>query len=135
MTTLSMVLGDYAHAAPVLRGDVTIDGYEVAPIEVKPVIGAYRRMIRDLEFDVCELAPTSYLLALQAGVPLTAIPVFLNRRFHHADVQCSATSGVRFPAELTGKRIGVRAYTVTTAVWVRGSCATNTASTSTLSRG
>jgi 4,5-dihydroxyphthalate decarboxylase len=77
-------------------------------------------MIRDLEFDVCELAPTSYLMALQAGVPITAIPVFLNRRFHHADVQCGSASGIRFPADLKGKRIGVRAYTVTTGVWMRG---------------
>jgi 4,5-dihydroxyphthalate decarboxylase len=120
MSKLSVVLGNYAHGNPLLRGDVSVDGYEVTPVEVSPVIGAYRRMIRDLEFDVCELAPTSYLMALQAGVALTAIPVFLNRRFHHADVQCGAGSGVRFPADLKGKRIGVRAYTVTTGVWVRG---------------
>jgi 4,5-dihydroxyphthalate decarboxylase len=120
MSKLSVVLGDYAHGNPLLQGDVSVDGYEVTPVEVSPVIGAYRRMIRDLEFDVCELAPTSYLMALQAGVALTAIPVFLNRRFHHADVQCGAGSGVRFPADLKGKRIGVRAYTVTTGVWVRG---------------
>ncbi|MEU0466097.1 MULTISPECIES: hypothetical protein [Amycolatopsis] len=115
MDKLSVVLGEYAHAS-----DLAVDGCQVQPIEVKPVIGAYRRMIRDLEFDVCELAPTSYLMALQAGVPLTAIPVFLNRRFHHADVQCGAASGIRFPADLAGKRVGVRAYTVTTGVWVRG---------------
>ncbi|KAA9156960.1 4,5-dihydroxyphthalate decarboxylase [Amycolatopsis acidicola] len=120
MTKLSVVLGEYAHGKPLLDGDVAIDGYEVNPVEVKPVIGAYRRMIRDLEFDVCELAPTSYLMALQAGVRLTAIPVFLNRRFHHADVQCGTASGIRFPGDLKGKRIGVRAYTVTTGVWVRG---------------
>ncbi|MCR6489212.1 hypothetical protein M8542_40970 [Amycolatopsis sp. OK19-0408] len=120
MQKLSMVLGDYAHGRALLSGDVEIPGYAVEPVEVSPVIGAYRRMIRDLEFDVCELAPTSYLMALQAGVPLTAIPVFLNRRFHHADVQCAAASGIRVPGDLAGKRIGVRAYTVTTGVWVRG---------------
>ncbi|GAB3141554.1 ABC transporter substrate-binding protein [Amycolatopsis stemonae] len=120
MEKLSMVLGDYAHGRALLSGDVEIPGYAVEPVEVSPVIGAYRRMIRDLEFDVCELAPTSYLMALQAGVPLTAIPVFLNRRFHHADVQCADGSGIRFPRDLAGKRIGVRAYTVTTGVWVRG---------------
>jgi 4,5-dihydroxyphthalate decarboxylase len=120
MEQLSMVLGDYRHGQTLLHGDVAVPGYKVDPVEVKPVIGAYRRMIRDLEFDVCELAPTSYLMALQSGVPLTAIPVFLNRRFHHADVQCGTASGIRFPADLKGKRIGVRAYTVTTGVWVRG---------------
>ncbi|WP_067670431.1 ABC transporter substrate-binding protein [Nocardia miyunensis] len=120
MSKLSVVLGNYAHGKALLSGDVAIDGYTVEPVTVEPVISAYRRMIRDLEFDVSELAPTSYLLALQAGVPLTAIPVFLNRRFHHSDVQCSATSGIRVPKDLEGKRVGVRAYTVTTAVWVRG---------------
>ncbi|GAA3547265.1 ABC transporter substrate-binding protein [Amycolatopsis ultiminotia] len=120
MDKLTVVLGDYAHGRAVLGGEAAVAGYEISPVEVAPVIGAYRRMIRDLEFDVCELAPTSYLMALQAGVPLTAIPVFLNRRFHHADVQCGAASGIRFPADLSGKRVGVRAYTVTTGVWVRG---------------
>ena len=120
MTTLSVVLGDYPHGRALLDGTVPVPGYEVRPVEVKPVISAYRRMIRDLEFDVCELAPTSYLMALQAGVALTAIPVFLNRRFHHGDVQCGVRSGIRVPADLKGKRIGVRAYTVTTGVWMRG---------------
>jgi hypothetical protein len=120
MTTLTTVLGDYPHTHALLRGQVAVEGYTVQPVKVTPVIGAYRRMIRDLEFDVCELAPTSYLMALQAGVALTAVPVFLNRRFHHADVQCGAASGIHVPADLTVRRIGVRAYTVTTAVWVRG---------------
>jgi 4,5-dihydroxyphthalate decarboxylase len=120
MAQLSVVLGDYPHGRSLLAGEVPVPGYEVRPVEVKPVIGAYRRMIRDLEFDVCELAPVSYVMALQAGVALTAIPVFLNRRFHHGDVQCGADSGIRVPADLKGKRIGVRAYTVTTGVWMRG---------------
>lgn len=120
MAQLSVVLGDYAHGRALLAGEVPVPGHEVRPVEVKPVIGAYRRMIRDLEFDVCELAPTSYLMALQTGVPLTGIPVFLNRRFHHGDVQCGVDSGIRVPADLKGKRIGVRAYTVTTGVWMRG---------------
>ena len=68
MNTLSVALGDYRHVQALLGGDVTVNGYEVKPVEVSPIIGAYRRMIRDLEFDVCELAPTSYLMALQTGV-------------------------------------------------------------------
>ena len=115
MNTLTMVLGSYPHAQ-----GVQVEGYQVEPVKVEPVIGAYRRMIRDLEFDVCELAPVSYLMAREAGVPLTAIPVFLNRRFHHGDVACGAGSGIREPRDLEGCRVGVRAYTVTTAVWVRG---------------
>ncbi|MGW6520610.1 4,5-dihydroxyphthalate decarboxylase [Streptomyces sp. NPDC054962] len=120
MDKLTVVLGDYPHAQPLLDGDVAIDGYPVEPVEVTPVIGAYRRMIRDLEFDVCELAPVSYLMARQEGVALTAVPVFLNRRFHHGDVQCAAHSGIRVPRDLEGRRVGVRAYSVSTGVWVRG---------------
>lgn len=120
MDKLTMVLGEYPHGRPLLDGDVEIDGYAVDPVEVKPVIGAYRRMIRDLEFDVCELAPVSYLMARQEGIALTAVPVFLNRRFHHGDVQCAARSGIRVPRDLEGRRIGVRAYSVSTGVWVRG---------------
>lgn len=120
MDTLTTVLGEFPHGRPLLDGDVAVDGHRVEPVEVKPVIGAYRRMIRDLEFDVCELAPVSYLMARQEGVPLTAVPVFLNRRFHHGDVQCAARSGIRVPRDLEGRRIGVRAYTVSTGVWVRG---------------
>lgn len=120
MEKLSVAIGDYAHARALLGGDVTVTGYQVEPVEVRPIIDAYRRMIRDLEFDVCELAPVSYLMARQAGVPLTAVPVFLNRRFHHADVQCAVHSGIRVPGDLEGRRVGVRAYSVTTGVWVRG---------------
>ncbi|MEV4285834.1 ABC transporter substrate-binding protein [Nonomuraea bangladeshensis] len=111
---MRVAFGDYPHA------QLELDGYEIEPVEVKPIIAAYRRMIRDLEFDVCELAPVSYLMARQEGVPLTAIPVFLNRRFHHEDVQCAAGSGVRVPRDLEGRKVGVRAYTVSTGVWVRG---------------
>ncbi|WP_406143737.1 ABC transporter substrate-binding protein [Streptomyces sp. NBC_01012] len=120
MDKLTVVLGDYPHAQALLDSGTEIDGYVVEPVEVKPVIGAYRRMIRDLEFDVCELAPVSYLMARQEGIALTAIPVFLNRRFHHGDVQCAADSGIRVPRDLEGRRIGVRAYSVSTGVWVRG---------------
>ncbi|MFE4216238.1 4,5-dihydroxyphthalate decarboxylase [Streptomyces sp. NPDC056844] len=120
MDKLTVVLGDYLHAQALLDSGTEIDGYLVEPVEVKPVIGAYRRMIRDLEFDVCELAPVSYLMARQEGIALTAIPVFLNRRFHHGDVQCAVNSGIRVPRDLEGRRIGVRAYSVSTGVWVRG---------------
>jgi 4,5-dihydroxyphthalate decarboxylase len=132
MNTITVALGDYPHVRGLLSGDVPVGGspssggfvgfggFAVEPVTVNPIIGAYRRMIRDLEFDVCELAPTSYLMARDRGIPLTAIPVFLNRRFHHGDIQCAAASGIAVPADLAGRKVGVRAYTVTTGVWVRG---------------
>lgn len=120
MKKITVALGDYPHVRELLSGDIPVDGFEVEEVTVTPIIGAYRRMIRDLEFDVCELAPTSYLMARDRGIPLTAIPVFLNRRFHHGDLQCAARSGITVPADLEGRKVGVRAYSVTTGVWGRG---------------
>jgi len=120
MEKLTIALGDYPHVRALLTGDVPVEGYAFEPVEVRPIIAAYRRMIRDLEFDVCELAPVSYLMAREAGVPLTAIPVFLNRRFHHGDIQCAPGSRIKAPKDLEGGRLGVRAYSVSTGVWGRG---------------
>jgi 4,5-dihydroxyphthalate decarboxylase len=89
MKQLTTALGDYPHLRALLAGEVAIPGYELRPVEVRPIISAYRQMVRDLAFDVCELAPVTYLMALEAGVPITGIPVFLNRRFHHGDLRCA----------------------------------------------
>src|SRR5262249_3599036 len=93
-------------------------------VEVSPIVGAFRRMCRQLEFDVCEMAITTYLTARAYGKPFTALPVFVMRQFHHAPIVCNASSGVASPKDLEGKRVGVRAYTVTTGVWARGILAT-----------
>lgn len=86
--------------------------------DVEPLIAAFRRMVRGLEFDVCELAITTYLCAKEYGKRFTALPVFLVRGFHHAAI---AANGAGDPRELEGKRVGVnRGYTVTTGVWARG---------------
>ena len=120
MSQLTVTLGDYPHVNPLLANEVPVPGYDVRPVAVRPIIAAYRRMIRDLEFDVCELAPVSYVMAREAGVPITAIPVFINRKFHHADIQCAPDSGIAAPKDLEGRKVGVRAYTVSTGVWGRG---------------
>jgi 4,5-dihydroxyphthalate decarboxylase len=89
-------------------------------VEVPVLPRAFRRMVRDLEFDVCEMAVTTYLVAKAHGVPFTALPVFLVRGLHHEAVWIAAGSGVR-PRDLEGRRVGVnRGYTVTTGVWARG---------------
>ena len=80
-----------------------------------------RRMVRDLEFDICEMAFTTYLCAKAYGRPITAIPVFITRNFHHRACFCRAGSGIRTPTDLEGRLIGVnRGYTVTTGTWARG---------------
>jgi 4,5-dihydroxyphthalate decarboxylase len=89
--------------------------------EVPVLVQAFRRMVRGLEFDVCEMAITTYLCAKAHGKPFTALPIFLVRGFHHGAMVRSADGDIREPKDLEGQRVGVnRGYTVTTGVWARG---------------
>src|SRR5215218_8406976 len=90
-------------------------------VEVDPLIAAFRRMVRGLEFDICEMAITTYICARAHGKRMTAIPVFIVRAFHHGAILVNTKAGIRTPKDLEGKRVGVnRGYTVTTGVWARG---------------
>jgi len=89
-------------------------------VEVDPLIDAFRRMVRTLEFDVCEMALTTYITARSHGKRMTALPIFLMRAFHHGAILVNAKAGIATPRDLEGKRVGVnRGYTVTTGLWAR----------------
>jgi 4,5-dihydroxyphthalate decarboxylase len=102
-------------------GTVKPRGFTFDFVEVDPLIAAFRRMVRGAEFDICEMAITTYICARAFGKPMTAVPVFLVRAFHHGAILANTKSGIRTPKDLEGKRVGVnRGYTVTTGVWARG---------------
>jgi 4,5-dihydroxyphthalate decarboxylase len=89
--------------------------------EIPVLVKGFRRMVRDLEFDVSEMALTTYLTAREHGVAFTALPIFLVRGFHHGAIRYNVRSSIREPKDLEGRRVGVnRGYTVTTGVWARG---------------
>jgi 4,5-dihydroxyphthalate decarboxylase len=116
---LKIAIASYGHTKDVKSG-AAIAGVEPDFVEVVPIIGAFRRMVRDLEFDVCEMAPTTYMIARALGAPFIALPIFLMRRFHHGGFVVRPDSGIKQPKDLEGKKVGVRAYSVTTGVWTRG---------------
>src|SRR5258707_10068037 len=88
--------------------------------EVDPLIAAFRRMVRGNEFDICEMAITTYVCAKAHGKRMTAVPVFLVRAFHHGAILVNSKAGIAKPKDLEGKKVGVnRGYTVTTGVWAR----------------
>jgi 4,5-dihydroxyphthalate decarboxylase len=77
-------------------------------------------MVRGLEFDVSEMALTTYLCARSHHKSFTALPIFLVRGFHHGAILYNRELGIRSPKDLEGRRVGVnRGYTVTTGVWAR----------------
>lgn len=102
-------------------GRVTPQGFSFDFQEFPVLVHAFRRMVRELEFDVCEMAFTTYLCAKAHGKRFTALPVFLVRGFHHGAIVHNTTAGIQAPTDLEGRRVGVnRGYTVTTGVWARG---------------
>jgi 4,5-dihydroxyphthalate decarboxylase len=117
---LKIAIADYGHTHALKSGEVPIKGVHTEFVQVVPIIAAFRRMVRDLEFDVCEMAPTTYMIARTRGAPYTALPVFLMRRFHHGGFLVRPDANIRVPKDLEGKKVGVRAYSVTTGVWTRG---------------
>jgi 4,5-dihydroxyphthalate decarboxylase len=102
-------------------GTVKPKTFEPDFVEVDPLIAAFRRMVRANEFDICEMAITTYICAREFGKPMTAVPVPLVRAFHHGAILVNTKAGIRTPKDLEGKKVGVnRGFTVTTGVWVRG---------------
>lgn len=101
-------------------GRVVPEGFSLAFEEIPVLVKGFRRMVRELEFDVCEMALTTYLCAREHGVAFTAQPIFLVRDFHHGAIKVNRNAGIVHPKDLEGRRVGVnRGYTVTTGVWAR----------------
>jgi 4,5-dihydroxyphthalate decarboxylase len=115
---LSLVLGNYPHVA----GLEAPEGVVFEPVAVPSLQDAFKRMCREVCFDVCEMSITGYLLARRYGVPFTALPVFPVRGFpqSHASLVVNRDAGISTPRDLEGKRVGARAYTGTASLWVRG---------------
>src|SRR5665213_2586483 len=121
MEPLRIATGNYGLTRPLKQGEVKTNlAFEFVEVPAITTDGM-RPMVRSLAFDVCEMAFTTYLCARAAGKPITAIPVFLTRNFHHWAAFTNVNSGIKSPKDLEGRQVGVnRGYTVTTGVWVRG---------------
>lgn len=116
---LTCAMAQYGHTAALRNGEVNLAGASLDFVRVEPAVAAYRRMVRDVEFDICELAATTYFIARSFGAPFKALPIFLTRRFHPQGLMVRPDAGITTPKDLEGKYVGVRAYSVTTGVWAR----------------
>jgi 4,5-dihydroxyphthalate decarboxylase len=116
---LTFAVAEQPHTSALRSGQIPVAGVDAEWLTIKPQIGAFRRMVRDVEFDVCELAPTTYIIARAYGAPFIALPIFVLRKFHHAGLLVREDSGIKTPKDLEGKTVGVRAYSVTTGAWTR----------------
>jgi len=119
VTTLSAAFDDYPHTLPLKRGEINSPRVAFAFSDIKPANRFFKPMVRELKFDVSEMAIATYVQAKAYGKPLVLMPATMMGRFQHGTILCNAARPLT-PAELAGKRIGVRSYSQTTAVWVRG---------------
>ncbi len=118
--TVRTLLGDYPVTQPLKRGEVKSPSVSLDFADVKTVSTAFKRVVRDLEFDCAELAIVTFLMAKAHGKPLVLLPAVVLARFQHPHIVYSAERGLLAPSDLAGRRVGTRSYTVTTSTWLRG---------------
>jgi 4,5-dihydroxyphthalate decarboxylase len=117
---LHALLGDYPVTAALKKGEVRSPHVQLEFVDVKAPSSAFKRVVRDLEFDVAELAVVTFLMAKAHGKPLALVPAVVLGRFQHEYLVYNAERGRLSPGDLAGRRVGIRSYSVTTVTWVRG---------------
>jgi 4,5-dihydroxyphthalate decarboxylase len=120
VTTLRVAIGDYPHTLPLKRGEIASQTLKFDFVEVKPMHKAFKPMVREHAYDAGEMALVTYLQAVAYNKGLRLLPAAMLARFQHGTVLYNAERGKLAPADLPGKRIGVRSWSQTTGVWMRG---------------
>jgi len=120
MMRLSTLLGDYPVTAALKSGAVRSPEIAFDFADVTAPATAFKRVVRNLEFDVAELAITTFLIAKAHGKPLLLLPAVVLGRLQHPLIVYNAERGPLAPGDLAGRRVGVRSYSVTTGMWLRG---------------
>ncbi len=117
MAALSVAIGAYPNTAR-LRETA---GPQFTFADVRPINQAFAPMVREERYDICEMALMTFLQARAYGRSLALLPVAVAARFQEGALLCRADDAtIRGPFDLRGKRVGARAYSQTTGVWVRG---------------
>jgi 4,5-dihydroxyphthalate decarboxylase len=118
--TLRTLLGDYPNTMALKKGEVRAPGLVFDFADVKVPNTAFKDVVRHLKYDVAELAIVTYLQAKAHGKPLALLPAVVVGTLPHRFLAYNAERGRITPADLEGRRVGIRAYSVTTAAWMRG---------------
>src|SRR6201996_4113853 len=117
---LRALLGDYPGTAALKNGAIKSDLVEFDFADYSPTHKGFKPMVREQAFDVSELAIVTYLMAKSFGKPMVLLPNVVVARFQHGHALYNAKRGALKPADLNGKRVGIRSFTTTTGAWLRG---------------
>jgi 4,5-dihydroxyphthalate decarboxylase len=118
--TLDGCFGNYPQTQALKSGAITSDRIALRLTEVSPIYKSFFMMVRELKFDVCEIALVTYLQAKAFDKPLTLMPATMMGRFQHGTLLYNSERGVVTPGNLAGRRVGVRSFAQTTGCWIRG---------------
>ena len=117
---LRTLLGDHPRTAALKNGSIKSDLVTFDFVEYSPTNKGFKPMVREGAFDVSEMAIVTYLMAKSFGKPMVLLPDVVLARFQHAYALYNAKQGMLKPADLNGKRVGIRSFTTTTGAWLRG---------------
>lgn len=117
---LTLAVGDYEITRPLRDGTVQAEGIDLTVLTGMDSITRHWRFLRNNEFDAAEISASSYIVSRDRDLPFRAIPVFPHRRFRHGFIYINRNKGIEKPADLIGKKVGVKAYQVTAVLWLRG---------------
>jgi 4,5-dihydroxyphthalate decarboxylase len=118
--TLDGCFGNYPQTQALKSGAITSDRIALRLTEINPIYKSFFMMVRELKFDVCEIALVTYLQAKAFGKPLTLMPATMMGRFQHGTLLYNSERGTVTPDNLAGRRVGVRSFAQTTGCWIRG---------------
>jgi 4,5-dihydroxyphthalate decarboxylase len=117
---LTLACGDYEIMRPLKEGSVRPDGIELRVVTAMDSPTRHWRFLRNREFDIAEVSCSSYIAARDNGLPFRAIPVFPHRRFRHGFAFINTGKGITKPTDLIGRKIGVKFFLNSAALWLRG---------------
>ncbi|MFL5030349.1 MAG: ABC transporter substrate-binding protein [Xanthobacteraceae bacterium] len=117
---LTVACGDYEIVRALKDGVVEADGIELILLTGMGPRERHWRLARRDEFDVCEENVGAYFMARDRGHALTAIPVFMHRRFRHGFVFINTKAGITAPKDLIGRKVGGTNFQPASNIWMRG---------------
>jgi 4,5-dihydroxyphthalate decarboxylase len=117
---LRTALKNYPHTLGIKTGRIIDPRVVLDCVDIDPIYRAFAPMARRQEYDVSEMAIVTYLQAKAYGKPLIMLPTVVAARLQQGCIVYNANRGPLTLADLPGKRVGVRAYSQTTGMWVRG---------------
>lgn len=118
--TIRLALSSYDRHGPLLEGLVERSDFAFDFVELDPRQGRHERFLEGSEFEACELSFSSYVVAVDQGLPVRAVPIFPRRLFSQSQMYKSLECGIDGPADLAGKRIGLSSYQNTLGVRAKG---------------